>query len=125
MRSESPAVAAYRGETIDLEFLVTDPELSNAPVDLTTVSNIEWQVKARPGDPDPALLALSLSEGGIILRPQTGPTRGKCVVALSSAQTAALPAGRLYFDLKLFRGSDVKIVYPPTIITLRDAVNTP
>jgi hypothetical protein len=114
-----------RGETRELVLTVfgADNELR----DLGAALAIEYQVKAAPGAPDPALISLAIGSG-ITLRAQSGATLGQADIAVSSAATDALTPGTYYEEAVLVLPGTPpvrKYILGPRKLFLDDVVNRP
>lgn len=113
------SLTIFRTETTEF----TAPlALDGAPLDLGAVSALELEVKARPGDDDPALVHLDLSSGIVPLPPDIN---GLVVAAVSftPARWEDVPAGVYYFDLKAIVDGQPKLVIKPMRLYLKDGVN--
>lgn len=105
-----------------IRLTVTDAA-STDPVDLTAAA-LEFQLKPRPGDPDPPLIAKSVG-AGILLQAQSGLTLGLADVFLLPADTTLL-RGTYYWDVVVvLSGSRQYVVDPGSTIVIRPAVNQP
>ena len=110
----------YRGETRSLVLTVT---VDGSAVDLSGVTEIEYQLKAAAGDPDPALISLSIGDG-IVLRAQSGATLGQADITISSTMADALAPG-VYVEevVAVFPGDIRKYVIPPRNVDVVPVVN--
>lgn len=113
----------YKGATYEYTLTVTrDGQL----LDLSSVTDLEVQVKARPGDPDPPLVSLALGSGVTLLDQTTN--RGQASVVLPYDALLSLAAGYYYVDAwAVFPGTPEvrKPVIKPEPRDIRDAVNIP
>lgn len=113
----------YRGETIQkLLTVATDGELR----DLTS-AGLELEVKALPGNADPALISLAIGSG-IELRSQSGATLGQADITITSAQVDGLAPGVYWYDVvAILPGTPAirKYVVPPTKVIVAAVVNRP
>lgn len=110
----------YRGQSWSKTYTVTD-RVTGLPSDLSAAV-IEFQVKAKTGDPDPPLISLFVG-WGIALLPQTGATLGKFKVTLTAGDTASLAEGKYHYDLVLAVGADRYFLVEPTLLEVRGVVN--
>lgn len=116
-------ISMFAGESRTLRITVTDEE-SEDPIDITTATSIELQVKKRPGDADPPLISKSLLSG-ISLLAQSGDTLGQADAVLEPSDTASL-RGLYYWDVVVtISGSRQYVVAPTSKLTIGASVNQP
>lgn len=114
----------YKGEYRAFRVTVYDSE--EAPVDLTGVTVIEFQIKPNAGDADLALvLSKSLAGGGITLEPQTGATLGQFVIQLDPADTGSIAAGAYTYDIVAVIDSKRRYIVKPSAVRIYNVVNQP
>ncbi len=112
-----------RGQDESYALLIADV---NGALDLDTALEIELVVKQSPGDDDPGLLSLKLTDDEIVARsPQSGATKGYCDIAVTSAQSFALPARTLYGDVWVTNGSGQRRIAITLTIPVTDVCGFP
>lgn len=125
MTCEDPVtepITLYKGETTVMRITVIRED-DGLRENLTTASNIEWQLKTAPGAADAPLISKSLGSG-VVLLTQSGDTLGQFEVTLLSADTSALAAGVYYYDAVVVMPGAVRhYVIRPSKATIKDVVN--
>lgn len=82
-------------------------EDSTGAVDLSSGGRtLRFRARYHDTDPDPAVL-LKTTGSGITHAPDQVAAKGKATLALVPADTQALTADRLYYELDLLEGGDV------------------
>jgi len=94
----------YRGDTI--QFTVAWTDTDSNPIDVTGFSAI-WQVRSRPGAPDPADLEASTTNGEIVI----DGISGKFIVTVPASKTGA--------SLDYFHAGshDLQVTSPTSVVT--------
>lgn len=109
-----------RGETRSLVLTVT---VDGEPQDLTAATAIEYQLKASVGDPDPALISLSIG-AGITLREQAGANLGVADIVVSSALADTLAPGTYAEEVvTVFPGDVRRYLVGPRLVKVLGVVN--
>jgi hypothetical protein len=120
MTTSTTPLAVYKGE--DKNYTLTIVDENGDRVDITGFA-IEFEVKPKAGDPDPASIAKSVGSG-IVLKPQTGDTLGQATISLDPADTSGLAALVYKYDVVAVDGGGERhVVIPPSTFDLREVVN--
>jgi hypothetical protein len=125
MATELPLVL-YKYESRLLTGQIIDPENADQGVNLATanggLTNLEFEIKSRPGGADPALFHWDLVSGITL----TDSTLGKYSIQVNPSNLGAIPAGNYYVDLMALFADGTRL-YPikPRVVQVRDVVNPP
>ena len=117
---QTQPLLVFKGE--DKNYTITVVDENGDRVDLTGWT-LEFEVKPKAGDADPASIAKSTGIG-ITHLTQSGATLGQATLDFDPADTSGLTAGLYKYDLLAIDGSGNRlVVIPPSTFELRDAVN--
>lgn len=112
-------IELWAGESTRKRFTVRDEETDD-PVDLTGAT-IEFEIKAKAGDDDPALVHKEIGDG-IELLTQSGDTLGQGDFVIDPEDTAALD-GMYMYDLVVVSGGERRYVIKPSECYIHPVVN--
>ncbi len=123
MATQLPIIL-YKYESRVLSGQIIDPTNEDTPVDSTTVHGgitaLEWELKARPGAADPALVHKDLL-GDIVWVDQTVSSYQ---INFNPADLASVPAGNYWHDvMALYTDGTRLYVFKPSVVQVRDVVN--
>ena len=122
----------YLGESAIFLLTVEDAD-SGERLDLSTYTDLQWEVKAAEGDADPPFLAKALG-AGITLRLQSGTTLGQAELAIETSDTTTNPdwpsapgnVGVFRYDLiGVTAAGNRDVLVAPSDFTVQPVVNTP
>lgn len=114
-------VTVYKGQTKTWRVPVSDED--GAAVNLTTVDEIEFQVKRRAGNADPPLISKSLGDGVTVLDQTDPDTLGSFEIRLEASDTSGMDEGVYRYDVVLIAGSDRQYIVPSSKFNLLEVVN--
>ena len=114
------SMSVLRGDSLTYVLTVTDA--AGAAIDLTGYA-VELQIKEAIGDPDPPLISKAIASG-IVLQTQSGATKGKATITITSADTD-LAARQYMLDAVVSKDGIRTHVIGPATWTVRGVVNAP
>jgi hypothetical protein len=122
MSSLAQPIVIYKGE--DKSFILTFTDENGDRIDLTPFTAIEFEVKVKAGDADPALISKTLG-AGITKLTQSGLTLGQAQLDVDGPDTSGLTARLHKYDVVAIDGSAQRhTVIPPNDFDLREVVNS-
>lgn len=123
MSVQSP-LRVWRGETRTWKLTIWDAD-TEARVDLSAYSDIQFEVKTDVETVDPALISKSKLTTGVTVLAQTGDTLGQLTVTVAPADTSGVntPAGVFKYDVWGISGSNRYLLSRPATFTIEGVVN--